>query len=308
MILRELEIYSCKENKVLNKYRFNEVGVNIILGEKKDENDEANGVGKTTMVECLSFLLGEGIHSYYKTNSILLSKDILIILKVKSNEKDFYLGRFFNTPEKGYILWNRNITYNISEWDSYSDKEYKTLIQKEILGNEFSDISFASIREFLIRDEQNGYIKNSLGIAKRRATKIYKVLAFLCNLPYNSEEEIKKITNDIIALIKEKDLLSSSIGKTKKRLQSEKSEYLRMIKKMERDINSIDINKHYSIKAEEYTNQKVELNNIQKKIFKLSHVRKQYLQNIDNLKKKVKEIQELGDIEPFYEQLLGLIS
>lgn len=35
MILKELSIYSYKEEKILNKYLFNDVGVNIILGEKR---------------------------------------------------------------------------------------------------------------------------------------------------------------------------------------------------------------------------------------------------------------------------------
>ncbi|MCG7315333.1 DUF2326 domain-containing protein [Priestia flexa] len=305
MILKELEIYSYREKKVLKTYPFNEVGVNIILGEKKDEKDEANGVGKTTMIECLSFLLGEEVHGYYRTNKILLSKDILIILKVHSNDIDFFLARFINTPDKGYILWDRNITYDLNDWEVHEDKDYKKKIQKEILGDEISDISFASIREYLIRDEQNGFIKDSLGISGRNATSENKVLAFLCNLPYNSETEIKKITKKISNLKDEQKHLSATIGKTISELKSEKSKYKSKIKKLENDINSIDINKQYNLKATDYSKNKAELNSIQSDIFKLTHVKNQYHQNIENLKKKAKEIQALSDIEPFYEQLLG---
>ncbi|PRS04908.1 DUF2326 domain-containing protein [Bacillus atrophaeus] len=305
MILKELTIYSYKEKKVLNTYQFNEVGVNIILGEKKDEKDEANGVGKTTMIECLSFLLGEEIHAYYKTNKILLSKDILITLKVNSNEMDIFIARFINTPDKGYVLWDNNITYDLNGWDIYEDKDYKKKIQKEILGDENSDISFASIREYLIRDEQNGFIKDSLGISGRNATTENKVLAFLCNLPYNSETEIKRITKKINDSKDEQKLLSATIGKTISELKSERSQYRSKIKKLEKDINSIDINKQYNLKATDYSKNKAELNNIQNDLFKLTHVKNQYQQNIENLKKKAKEIQALSDIEPFYEQLLG---
>ncbi|MGQ9335729.1 DUF2326 domain-containing protein [Bacillus paralicheniformis] len=305
MILKELVIYSYKEEKVLNTYPFNEVGVNIILGEKKDEKDEANGVGKTTMIECLSFLLGEEVHTYYKTNKILLSKDILITLKVHSNDMDFFLARFINTPERGYILRNKKITYDLNEWEVYEDKDYKKKIQKEILGNENSDITFASIREYLIRDEQNGFIKDSLGIAGRNATTENKVLSFLCNLPYNSETEIKKITKKINNLKEEQKLLSATIGKTISELKSERSQYRSKIRKLEKDINSIDIKKQYNLKATDYSENKEYLNNIQNNIFKLNHIKNQYQQNIKNLKKKVKEIQALSDIAPFYEQLLG---
>ncbi|MCS0791558.1 DUF2326 domain-containing protein [Cytobacillus firmus] len=305
MILKELNIFSYKENKVLNNYIFNEVGVNIILGEKKDEEDEANGVGKTTMIECLSFLLGEEIHSYYKTNKILLSKDILITLKVNSNGMDFFLARFINTPEKGYILFDEKISYDLNDWKPFEDKEYKMKIQEEILGKEINDISFASIREYIIRDEQNGFIKDTLGIADRNATVENKVLAFLCNLPYNSETEIKRITKKINDLKDEKKILSTAIGKSITELKSERSQYKGQIKKLESDINSINIDKQYNLKATDYSKNKTELNKIQNNIFKLTHIKNQYQQNIENLKKKVEDIKALSDIEPFYEQLLG---
>ncbi|HDR8349983.1 TPA: DUF2326 domain-containing protein, partial [Bacillus cereus] len=304
-ILKELSIYSYKEEKILNKYLFNDVGVNIILGEKKDEEDEANGVGKTTMIECISFLLGEEIHTYYKNNKILLSKNILITLKVNSNGIDFFLARYINSPNKGYILYDKTITYDLSYWKTYEDKEYKIKIQDEVLGKEINGISFASIREYVIRDEQNGFIKDTLGIADRNATTENKILAFLCNLPYNSETEIKSITKKITNLKDEKKILSTTIGKTISELKSEKAKYLSQIKKLEKDINSININKQYNLKATDYNKNKNELNKIQNKIFKLIHIKNQYQQNIENLKKKVEDIKALNDIKPFYEQLLG---
>lgn len=305
MILKDLSIYSYNERKVLNNYPFNEVGVNIILGEKKDEEDEANGVGKTTMIECLSFLLGEEIHEYYKNNKILSRKDILITLQVNSNGMNYFLARYFNTPNKGYILHEKTINYDLGYWESYEDKEYKIKIQKEILGSGISDISFASIREYIIRDEQNGFIKNTLGIAGRNATTQNKVLAFLCNLPYNSETEIKNITKKITNLKDEKKILSTTMEKTVSELRAEKSKYSSQIKKLEEDINSININKQYNLKVSDYSKNKDELNKVQGKIFKLTHVKNQYKQNIENLKKKVEDIKALNDIEPFYEQLLG---
>ncbi|MBS4217490.1 DUF2326 domain-containing protein [Bacillus sp. FJAT-49711] len=305
MILKELSIYSFNEKKVLNSYRFNDVGLNIILGEKKDEADEANGVGKTTMVECLSFLLGEEVHPYYKNNKILISKNILITLEISANGIIYFLGRYFNTPEKGYILYDKKANFDLNCWEPYEDKDYKTKIQEIILGDKVEEISFASIREYIIRDEQNGFIKDTLGISGRNATTQNKVLAFLCNLPYNSESEIKKITKRITELKDEKKALSTTIGKTISELRSEKSKYTNQIKKLEKDINSININKQYNIKVSEYSKNKNELNKIQNKIFKLLHVKNQYQQNIENLKQKVEDIKGLNDIEPFYKQLLG---
>ncbi|MGR5906355.1 hypothetical protein ACT7DI_26025 [Bacillus paranthracis] len=59
MILKKMFIYSFHENKKLKEYIFNSKGLNIILGEKREDKDETNGVGKTTMVDCLQMLLGK---------------------------------------------------------------------------------------------------------------------------------------------------------------------------------------------------------------------------------------------------------
>lgn len=305
MILKKLTIYSFKEKKVLNEYIFNKIGINIILGEKKDENNEANGVGKTTMVECLSFLLGEKINTYYRNNKILLNKEILIILEVDVNGSTCFLARHFISPDKGYILYDNNINFDLKNWKEYKDIEYKNKIHKKILGNDINDITFASLREFIIRDEQNGFIKNSIGIANRNAVNQHKILAFLCNLPYNAESEIKNITKKISELKEKQRLLTASIGKSVSELKSEKAKYEKQIRKIEKDIESININKQYNFKSSEYIKNKEELNKIQNKIFKLQHIKKQYQQNIENLKQKVEDIKLLKDIAPFYKQLIG---
>ncbi|UPJ18594.1 DUF2326 domain-containing protein [Bacillus cereus] len=306
MILKKLFIYSFKELSVLKEYTFNTLGLNIILGEKKDEHDEANGVGKTTMVECISFLLGKEIHKYYTDNPILINKEIFLVLEVNSNGRTMFLGRHINTPEKGYVLFDNKINYNLSEWKLYDDTDYKNFIHNEILGEETTDISFAAVRDYIMRDEQDGFTKNNLGIAKRAVVYQSKALAFLCGLPYNSEIEIKKITNEISKLKDEKSALMTSIGESVSSLKSRKTKCLNEIKKIEKDINQININKQYNIKVSDYNTNKEKLNKIQKDIFKLQHIKKQYERNIENLEKKVEDIKQLNDIEPFYKELLGL--
>ena len=55
---KKLIIYSLRDREKLKEYEFNPKGLNIILGKKENE-DETNGVGKTTMVDCLQMLLGK---------------------------------------------------------------------------------------------------------------------------------------------------------------------------------------------------------------------------------------------------------
>ncbi|MGS2751313.1 DUF2326 domain-containing protein [Bacillus zanthoxyli] len=306
MILKKLLIYSFKETSVLKEYTFNTHGLNIILGEKKDENDEANGVGKTTMVECISFLLGKEIHKYYTENITLINKEIFLILEIISNGTTIFLGRHINTPDKGYVLLDNKINYDLTNWEPYDDTDYKTMIHNEILGKETTDITFSAIRDYIMRDEQDGFTKNNLGIVSRPIVYQSKALAFLCGLPYNSEIEIKKITNAISKLKDEKSALTTSIGESVSSLKSRKTKCLNEIKKIEKDINQININKQYNLKVSNYNTNKAKLNDIQKEIFKLQHVKKQYEKNIENLKQKVEDIKQLNDIEPFYKELLGL--
>ena len=75
-------IYSLRDREKLKEYEFNPKGLNIILGKKRNE-DETNGVGKTTMVDCLQMLLGKSISNYYENNVILIERNPFIVLEVE---------------------------------------------------------------------------------------------------------------------------------------------------------------------------------------------------------------------------------
>lgn len=85
MILKQLIVYSFRNKIVEKEYSFNDFGLNIILGVKKDENDESNGVGKTTMVECIKCLLGSSIPVDFTKSTVLYEKDIFLVLKIYIN-------------------------------------------------------------------------------------------------------------------------------------------------------------------------------------------------------------------------------
>ncbi|MDY0410534.1 AAA family ATPase [Paracerasibacillus soli] len=108
MILDELYIFSPDNNEIFKKYVFNKNGVNIILGEKRHANDETNGVGKSTMIDCISFLLGKSIPKYYQDNGDILNKNIYIALKIRTKDTTHFLSRSFNNPRHGFLLENTN--------------------------------------------------------------------------------------------------------------------------------------------------------------------------------------------------------
>lgn len=155
MILEELIVYSRKDEDVLKKYKFNTIGLNIILGEKSSVDDETNGVGKTTMIECIEMLLGKSITKHYENNEILIEKDIMIILKVSVSEDTIFLARLFNSPKKGYSIQSSEVTYDITKWHNHTATEYKKLIHDLVfIDEECNFTSFSSLREYIIRDEK----------------------------------------------------------------------------------------------------------------------------------------------------------
>ena len=113
---KKLIIYSLRDREKLKEYEFNPKGLNIILGKKENE-DETNGVGKTTMVDCLQMLLGKSISNYYENNVILIERNPFIVLEVEVRGETIFLGRLFTSPRNGYILRLEKVSFDINDWE-----------------------------------------------------------------------------------------------------------------------------------------------------------------------------------------------
>lgn len=302
MILEELIVYSHRTEEILKEYKFNIVGLNIILGEKRTTNDETNGVGKTTMIECIEMLLGKSIPKQYENNDIIIEKDIMIILKIRVNEDTIFIARMFNSPKKGYSIKSSEISYDINDWHVYSSTEYKELIHNLVFANEeLNFTSFSSLREYIIRDEKRGY--NDITLTGRDATKTYSYLSYLFGLPYNAETEINNIKKEIDKLKQQIKYIES--GTNINSLILKEDTLNNEIINMKRSIKSFDITGQYEVNSLKYSELKTELNKIQKQIFESEHIKQQYEKNIENLEAKTKDIKKLKDIAPFYNQLVG---
>lgn len=305
MIFKNLTIYSEYQSEIIKNYNFNEYGVNIILGEKRDKSDETNGVGKSTMIDCISFLLGRNISSHYQNNSQLLEKNIYIILKVKVNDDDIFLCRAFNDPKNAYILKgikDSNIDFDLMNWEKYTIAKYRKIIESYFIKTDEKPITFASLREYIIRDEKTGY--NDILLPNRSALKQYQLLNYLFNLPYNFEimlKELRNLQESLTAKIK----LIESMGLNIADLKLAEEQIVNKIQELDIQIEKSQTIKYYNENLNLYNEKKSQLNLIQSKIFEYEHISKQYQQNIDNLQKKVQEIKQLDDIENFYNELIG---
>lgn len=298
LILNEIYILSLKDKEILKKYMFNRVGVNIILGVAKTDS---NGVGKTAMVDAIRMILGEKIANDFQGKEELSKKDIMIVMKVEIDSMYKYLGRQIIDDKNGYI--SDNIVMDIQCWETYSISEYREKVQDYI----FQDMvgknipSLQSIREYLVRDEKQGF--NDIKLPKRNALKISQCLNFLSLLPTNYEIDINKLKIEQENL--EADIkVIKTIAKDIKKLTNDKIKIESEVTKMKSMLDSINISDKIDYDEEKYIQVKRELKKIETSIFKNEFIRKQFEQNIEDLDQKHKKMKELVNLQEYYSQLL----
>lgn len=251
MIICSLYIYTPEEETILKQYNFNTEGVNIILGEKREDNDETNGVGKSTMIDCLSFLLGKGITPYYSNNEILLQKNIFIALKVRIGEDILFLGRSFTNPRFGYFLEGmETLCFDIEAWKKLSLKSFRSYIEEKVLGEHIENISFAALREYIIRDEKTGF--NDIMLPNRKGLMQYILLNYLFTMPYLSEYEIKS-AKEVIDNLNNQIKLIESMNVNITHLKVSEEEILKEINDLKRTIEHAETGTQYSKSSTDYT-------------------------------------------------------
>ena len=306
MIFKTLFVISLDSNSIIKEYIFNKQGVNIILGEKRENNDETNGVGKSTMIDCLSFLLGKTIPKYYSDNEILLKNNIFVALEIEKNNNSFFIGRSFNDPRFGYVSDALDSPpLEIDEWKKQGITEYKKYIEKLIIKEPQElreDITFAALREYIIRDEKTGF--NDILLPNRGSLKQYMLLNYLFMMPYLSEKRIKSY-KDIIDKINNEIKVIESMNINITALKVKEEELLGYIHELDHTIEHAKTTLHYNKNIDVYSEVKKDLNLVQNQIFEYEHICNQYQKNIDNLREKVLEIKQLENVEKFYEDLVG---
>lgn len=298
MILVELYILSLKEKRIIKQYSFNKIGLNVILGVAKKDS---NGVGKTAMIDAIRMLLGEALPNDFKGKEELNKRDIMLVLKVELEKEFKYLGRQLLDAENGYV--SNDISMDIQDWEQYPLDKYREKIQRYVFHNMTKENapSFQAVREYIIRDEKQGF--NDIGLLKRKALQVSKCLNFLSLLPLDYEEKINKLKNEQANLESEISVIKT-IAKDIVKLRSDKIKIESDISRMKSMLNSIDVNEKIDYDENKYTEAKKKLKDIEVQIFKNDFSRKQFEQSIINLEQKHKKMQELVNLKDYYAQLL----
>lgn len=299
MILDELYVISMSEKQVIKKYVFNKNGINIILGVAKKDS---NGVGKTAMVEAIRVVLGAGLPDDFKGKNELIKREIMLVLKVDINGNIQYWGRQILDDENGYMT--DRVVMDIRAWDVYEINKYREKIQNYMYTGMNSENlpTFQAVREYLIRDEKQGFY--DVGLSQRNARQVNQIINFLSLLPTHYEANISKLKSEQ-AMLENEIKIIKTIAKDIKQLRNDKLKVESEILKMKSMLDSIGVKEKIDYDEDKYIEAKKQLRTIESLIFKNEYSKKQFEQNIENLTVKQQKMKEMVDLENYYNQLLN---
>ncbi|EEL40326.1 hypothetical protein bcere0020_22660 [Bacillus cereus Rock3-29] len=271
------------------------------MGERNKTTDETNGVGKSTMIDSINYLLGSSCPVELKKSNAIKKSKIILVLEVQNEDNILFLARNFSNNEKGYILEDNELNFNLDTWKEFEDEEYKSYINDEIICLKKNEPSFASLKEYIIRDERKGF--NDISLPNRSGEDISKIFCYLFDLPLDFENKINLIKSDWIKLqekIKFIESMKNEIVELKTRQKSLKND----LREIDKKIKTLDIVESMDDFVRKYKQYRKEYSDLQNEIYELEFIKKQYEKNIENLIEKVEQIKKFNDVEQFYKQLI----
>lgn len=319
------------------------VGLNIILGTKvpkKKHNEQktidTNGVGKTTIIDCVRFALGHSV-SHLVNLKFFQEKKYWVHLEISIENKskvllrplwnplsddlvmiyDGSLEEFQDTLIKNSLKMSDALSLDdlekglvkLDKIKKYSIEEYNSILsQWQYIDYSQSNIKFSSILDYLIRDEKNGY-SDIISMPRRTEWVQYRTMQYLLGLPANIENETAKVKDDIQNKQSEFDLMSKEL--TERRISSIDSIVNRRItcqkqlKQVREQLSSVVVTPSLENVRKEYQESRTNLLNLNKEL----HQNEMYLQshklNLNNLKDKENSLVALLNVEKFYKDLVG---
>ncbi|MBD5145384.1 MAG: DUF2326 domain-containing protein [Ruminococcus sp.] len=309
MTFESISIINLKGKKQLAYYKFNRVGVNIILGEKNNNNDDTNGVGKTALFLAIRYCISEKLPIAFAGKQELEKNDAYVILSIETNGKVQRIRRCLFDDSIVYVTENDSIdNFSTVGWDTYDKKGFSNYIQRIM----YSKINlkpgetlpnFASIRELLMRDERQGYAAD-INLPNRNAAITSKCLAFISSVQCNFEEQLSLIKNKINEL-KDKQKLIASFSKDIDELREKHQSCLKEIEILKNMLSNASVGEKIEYDQERYTELKRQIDTLHQKIHQLEFSKRQQENNKVDLKENVDKVREFIHLEDFYNQILN---
>jgi len=191
-------------------------GLNIILAERTKDStgkDSRNGLGKTSMIEIIHFLLGGNITNTLKKPQL---ENWTFILKLRLNDKDYSVSR--HVTQRSKIV----IEGDFTDWPIKPDKDsegrsiisnddWKRILGKFVFGirNESLEYKYAPtfrscISYFARLEESGGFLKPEKNYSSQKEWDIQVNNSFLLGLDwtYASKWQILKDRKKILSQLK----------------------------------------------------------------------------------------------------------
>lgn len=308
MIFDSLSIINLREKAQLAHYKFNRVGVNIVLGEKNTNNDDTNGVGKTALFLAIRYCISEKLPTAFVNKDELAKNDAYVILSLKINGKTQRIRRCLYDDSIVYVTEDNSMdVFSTTGWDTYDKKDFSNYIQSVMYSNINLKLgetlpNFANIRELLMRDERQGYASD-INLPNRNAATTSKCLTFLSSIQCNFEEQLSLIKNKINEL-KDKQKLIVSFSKDIDELRKKHQSVLNEIEKLKGMLANASVEEKIEYDQDHYIELKRQIDDLHQKIHQLEFSKKQQENNKIDLEGNVSKAREFLHLENFYNQIL----
>ncbi len=318
-------------------------GLNIILGTKVPKKKltdqkavDTNGVGKTTIVDCIKFALGHSI-SHLVNLKFFQEKKYWVHLEISVQDKYFVLVRPLWSPLaddlalvytghldefKEDLVKNSLNLADISSLEDmndgllglkkikkYSMDEYNsTISQWQNIDYSKSNIKFSSILDYIARDEKNGY-SDIISMPRRTEWIQYRTMQYLLGLPANIENAASKIKEEIQDKQSEFEVMTKELSERKitsvDSIVNRRITFQKQLKHTREQLNSVLVTPTLENVRKDYQASRALLLSLNKQIHQNDVYIQSYKTNLENLKDKENSLAALLNVEKFYEDLVG---
>jgi uncharacterized protein YydD (DUF2326 family) len=195
-----VQLYS-ETDLLLKTFRF-EPGINIILGRYSEDKEKKgiNGIGKSSLVRLIDYaLLSNSTEKRFSQPQydFFRKEGHNIVLEFKSEEKSYFIKRYFNKEDK--VLFGSSL----NNLDEYTKSELKSILTSKLFPFQKEEIVFegeryGTLMDFFIKDDLENQkridpINFSAGTSRQTSKAIFNF--FLLGLPTKSiikYEELSK--------------------------------------------------------------------------------------------------------------------
>jgi uncharacterized protein YydD (DUF2326 family) len=316
-------------------------GVNIILGVKQPHADEpsegadTNGVGKTTIVNCVRYALGCGV-SQFSNLDYFKEKKYWVRLQVRINANAYTLVRplwkplgdsvcmIFTGTLDSFNKTAAKTSIALSQIENDEDvttamgampllrimslEDFKSeLSRMENVDYSKANLSFQNLLEYIARDEKTGY-GDIISMPSRTQWVQYRAIQYLFGLPFMLELEVADVKKAAAKKRAEYEMMNHELDIRKitssDTIVNRRLVYSKHLAAVREQLSQVVVSKNLEHVRKEYAEVRSELSRLNALINNTEHKARSYKDTLAGLKEKGEALASLMNIETFYEDLV----